>query len=303
MGNRRQQQKKKMEREIEDMISGIMSQSEPGPFMVSDMLQNIIYFFNQSSIRDHVIQHYLKLLPQGRHVIWDGTYYFDEKGKIDPYYHPEHPNMTLDQFVKERPVFHATQGEEKQFIIFTCCILYEENKVHYLAFIYRTGAHPILISFDPGIHLYTKGQDVLVPLIRDAFFRAGLIPSRKAIERVGLCRGKYFDRQFGIQYEGSDPSTNDLPADSFCQSWTLFFLIEFLRHKCSDRFVATWCKVYPDYREAFVLLYYFMPWLQQDPFVYKEWLKFYPDGDRLPDLLAHIIQSLPSHGKKDCLKP
>ena len=268
-------------------------------FLISDMLQNIIYFFNQPEIRDHVIEHYLKMLPKGEHVTWDGTYYFNEKGMIDSHYHPNHPDTTLNDFIKNRPAYHTGTLKKKKnktslhyYVIFTCCILYEDHKVHYLAFVYNANKQ-VLVSFDPGIHLYHKGQDVLIPLLRKAFIQAGLISNKKeAMERTGLCKNKYFNRRYGIQYEGSDPSTTSLPADSFCQSWTLFFLIEFLRHNCSDEFVSTWCKIKPKYREGFVLLYYFLPWLQQDTFISKKWLEFYHKGEDLTTLLPYIIDSM-----------
>jgi len=268
---------------------------------ISDMLQNIIYFFNQPEIRNHLIKHYLDLLPHGKHVDWDETYYFDESGKMDSHYHPKYTDTTLTEFIKSREVFK--KSKKNHFIIFTCCILYEGSKVHFLSFVYKASV-PVLVSFDPGIHLYHKGQDVLVPLIQKSFLEAGLLSDKKQpiVERVGLCQKDYYNSKFGIQYDGTDPKHNDLPADSFCQSWTLFFLIEFLRHKCSDRFVTAWCKIHPDYRETFILLYYFLPWLQQDKFVYHEWLEFYPEGHDLTVLFHHVIESFSKCGSEKTLK-
>jgi hypothetical protein len=264
-------------------------------FHISDMLQNIIYFFNQQDIRDHTIGHYKKMLPHGKNIDWDGTYYFNEYGIMDPYYHKGENKTTLLNFIKNRPLYQRQNHRFKSknyFILFTCCILYEENRVHYLSFIFRphTG---MLISFDPGIHLYTKGQDILVPLIRDTFLKAGFI-RKNNLERVGLCKDKYHNRRWGIQYNGTDPNISSLPADSFCQSWTLFFLIEFIRHGCSDHFFRSWCKIPPKSREIFILMYYFLPWLQHDAYISKKFEKFYPQGD-----LRYLLDYISEHYKNN----
>lgn len=271
-----------------DTIRGEMSKDSE-TFSISDMLQNIIYFFNGKEIRDYLINHHIKMLPSGKSSIWDGTYYFDEQGQLDPYYHPENQKTSLQQFVKQR---RNLQQNRVRFVLFTCCILYEGNRVHYLSFVYDTKKR-ILLSFDPGVHLYPKGQDVLVPLVRDAFLSNKLIADKRgSFERVGLCKTKYFDKAWGIQYDGTDPKITDLPADSFCQSWTLFFLIEFLRHRCSDRFFKKWCSIPPKHRELFVILNYFMPHLQNDAFMYKRFRQFYPQGD-LTKLTTHVIDAFP----------
>lgn len=274
--------------ELLGSIRGQMSKDND-VFSISDMLQNIIYFFNSKDIRDYLINHHIKLLPSGKTSLWDGTYYFDEKGQLDPYYHPEHKQTFLREFVQQRK---NLQQKKSRFVLFTCCILYEGNRVHYLSFIYDTKKR-ILLSFDPGVHLYTKGQDVLVPLVRNAFINNNLIGNdHRSFERVGLCKTKYYDKTWGIQYDGSDPNITDLPADSFCQSWTLFFLIEFLRHRCSDRFFNNWCSIPPKHREVFVIMNYFMPHLQNDAFVHKRFRQFYPQGD-LTKLSAHVIDMFP----------
>lgn len=283
--------------ELEDILAGIRAQMsrDGGRFTISDMLQNIIYFFNTDDVRDHIINHYIKLLlsTTGKKIVWDGTFYFNEKGFVDPYYHPKHPNTHLRDFIAGRVEF---KNKSTRYVLFTCCILYEQNRVHYLSFIYDM-KKKLLISFDPGVHLYTKGQDVLVPLIRQAFIDNALI-GKKAndFERVGLCETKHYDRRWGIQYDGSDPKVNDLPADSFCQSWTLFFLIAFMRHKCSDHFFRNWCSIHPEHRENFIILSFFLPHLQQDSVIYKKFKKFYPEGD-LTKLTEHVIKSFPRADK------
>jgi len=244
----------------------------------SEMLQNIIYFFNQVHIRDYVIHHFIHLLSHHEdRVAWDGTYYFDEEGMMDTYYHTETPEKTsLTEFIRHRKVFHSPI--KKKFILFTCCIVYEGNKVHYLAFVYKASTK-VLVAFDSGIHVYPKGQESLLPLIRKSFIGLDLITSDKhSLERVGLCPQVHYGKTWSIQYDGSDPATTKLPADSFCQSWTLFFLIEFLRHNLTDDFLPLWCKVHPKHRENFILNNMFLPFLIYDPYLHRAFKKFYPEG-------------------------
>lgn len=278
--------------ELQDLLSRLdhnMSSEKKNSFNVSNMLQNMIYFFNIDDIRDYLINHYRNLLPIGKKTVWDGTYYFNEQGILDEYYHPKEHEKHINTFISERV---ALQSKNHNYALFTCCILYEQNRVHYLSFIYDI-KNKILISFDPGIHLYTKGQDILVPLVRNAFIKNKLINNKsKSFERIGLCKNKYHDKQWGIQYDGSDPRLTDLPADSFCQSWTIFFLIEFMKNNCSDSFFSEWCSIAPKYREMFIIMNYFLPHLQQDPVIYKKFLKFYPSAN-LPALMSHTISLFP----------
>lgn len=247
-------------------------------FQMSNLLQNIIYFFNQTKIRDFVIQHFISMYNLDNIVCWDGTYYFDEKGHMDSFYHPELSSSThLTDFIKSKKAFSLKKHKKQHtFVIFTACILYEENKVHYLAFVFDTKRR-ILVCFDPGIRLYHKGQDVLVPLIAKSFLDCDLIPSLNNIERVGLCNTKFYGKQWGIQYQGSNPAHTNLPADSFCQLWTICFLVEFMKNKCSDVFLSNWCQVPPSIRESFALTYANQFFTL--PYVYKQFRIFYPNGD------------------------
>jgi hypothetical protein len=268
------------------LFSGEMS-SNP-KFTMSSLLQNIIYFFNQTKIRNYVIEHFIEMYHVKEKVVWDGTYYFNEEGKMDNYYHPElkEKSTTLTEFIKSRKPFH--EKNKKKFIIFTACILYEENKVHYLAFVYDT-QRQLLVCFDPGIRLYHKGQDILVPLLAKTFKECRLIPTLKNIERVGLCSKKFYGQQWGIQYEGSNPKQTNLPADSFCQLWTICFLVEFIKNRCSDTFLSHWCTVPPKIRESFALTYANQFFTL--PYVYKQFRIFYPSGD-LNRITPFIIQNV-----------
>lgn len=256
-------------------------------YQVSDMIQNLIYFFNQPEVRDYILSLHINILPAGKKVIWDGTYFFNEKANIDPYHHPGTSNMSLREFLRKKKVY---SDGKTLFILSTCCITYEGNRVHFLSLIYDK-KKKLLIFFDPGIHLYEKGQDVAVPIVRDAFFKNGWLKnSTNNIERVGLCSNVFHGKKWGIQYDGSDPKKTKLPADSFCQSWTLYYLVEFLRNKCSDKFFCHWCSIPPKKRETFMLMNFFLPLIQTQNFLFKEWQNFYPHGE-LADLNNYVIET------------
>ena len=255
-------------------------------YQVSDMIQNLIYFFNQPSIRDYILLLNIKTLPAGKRIQWDGTYFFNEKANIDPYHHPDSADVPLSDFLKKRTAYTDAKNG---YVLSTCCITYEGNRVHFLSLIYDKN-RKLLIFFDPGIHLYEKGQDVAVPIVMDAFLKNGWIKKTSQIERVGLCSHVFHGKKWGIQYNGSDPKTTKLPADSFCQSWTLYYLVEFLRNKCTDKFFSNWCSIPPKKRETFMLMNFFLPLVRTDNFVMKEWKTFYPHGD-LTDLDEYAIES------------
>lgn len=269
-----------MQELLRQMQNSLLNKSNE--YQMTNMIQNIIYFFNQPPIRDYVINLHKGILPVGKHVSWDGTYFFNEKGEMDPYHH--HETMSLTNFLKKRKNY-----QHGGFIMSTCCVTYEGNKVHFLSLIYDR-KKKILIFFDPGIHLYEKGQDVAVPIVTDAFLKNGWIQSSDRIERVGLCSKNYHGKKWGIQYDGSDPLKTKLPADSFCQSWTLYYLVEFLRNRCTDKFFSSWCSIPPEKRETFMMMNFFLPHIQNHPFLYKEWQQFYPDG-QLTKLNQYTIET------------
>lgn len=243
-------------------------------------IQNLIYFFNQPKVRDYVIGHHIKILPTGKQVVWDGTYFFNEKGGMDPHHHDGLEGVPLYEFLAKRRAY--TGRDKARYVLSTCCVTYEGNRVHFLSLIYDRKTRT-LIFFDPGIHLYEKGQDVVVPVVWDAFARnkwAG------RIERLGLCSKDFKGKRWGIQYDGG---SSKLPADSFCQSWTLFYLVEFLRNKCTDKFFKHWCSIPPKKREAFMLMNFFLPHIQNHAFLDDEWEKFYAEGD-LTRINQHAIR-------------
>lgn len=274
-----------MQKLLREMRSTLLTNDND--YQMTNMIQNIIYFFNQPAIRDYVILHHKNIFPIGKKVLWDGTYFFNEKGYMDPYHHENiGNNVSLVDFLKKRENY---QTKNCLFILATCCVTYDENKVHFLSIIYDRKKR-ILIFFDPGIHLYEKGQDVAVPIVNNAFIKNGFIKNNSNIERIGLCSRDYHGKKWGIQYNGSDPTITKLPADSFCQSWTLYYLVEFLRNQCTDKFFSSWCSIPPKKRETYILMNFFLPHIQNHSKLYNEWCEFYQKGNDITKLNQYIIE-------------
>lgn len=262
---------------LREMTASLQKDDEKS--RLTGTIQYLIYFFNQPKVRDYVIGHHIKILPAGKDVVWDGTYFFNEMGEMDASHHPGSNNVPLCAFLAKRKAY--TENKKARHVLSTCCVTYKVNSVHFLSLIYDRKKRT-LIFFDPGIRLYEKGQEVVVPVVWDAFTTNKWADK---IERVGLCAKAFKGKRWGIQYDGG---SSNLPADSFCQSWTLFYLVEFLRNKCSDKFFSHWCTIPPNKREAFMLMNFFLPHIQNHAFLDDEWEHFYAKGD-LTQINQHAI--------------
>ena len=142
--------------------------------------------------------------------------------------------------------------------LFTVNIVYEINRVHFVAFYYDPSRR-FLLSFDPGVQLYHHGQETIVPHVRKAFHDLGMIGSEKlkTQQNIGTCHDYSFcGKKWGVQYNGRHDQ--HLPADSFCQSWTIYFLIRTILD--SDfAFVENWCRVSPPKREFIIISFFMLP--------------------------------------------
>ncbi|NDE13980.1 hypothetical protein EBZ80_03525 [bacterium] len=165
-------------------------------------------------------------------------------------------NLSLNQFVKQ----NMAEFSEKK-CLFTVMIVYSGNLVHYVAFVYDPKTRT-LISFDSGVELYEHGRKTILPAVRKAFRDAGLILTR-GINRqhdLGHCYGYNFcGKEWGVQYNGLHQ--HSLPADSFCQTWTIFFLKRYIEKRDEQdlSFVRSWCRVHPGHRESIIIRDFLLP--------------------------------------------
>ena len=226
----------------------------------SDLLQNVIYFMNNNHIRHQVMKKTLKTNRTCEYLgTWSVMYEPGSALKLrpsfdDPFFnHESLSRQSLDEFVLSRRARFLTRS--KPCKLFSVCIIYEGNKVHYVSFVYDN-VFKKMYSFDSGIQLYTHGLDTLIPAVQRAFLLAGLIRSGKN-NLLGKCHSYKLK---GIQYNGGDGS---FPADSFCQSWSLFFLVQY-SIVGNYKFITSWCNVRPMYRERYIITCFLLPTFKQN---------------------------------------
>jgi flagellar motor protein MotB len=176
-----------------------------------------------------------KLLPQHKK-----SYYFSKK---------------ITNFLKEnRQLF------SKKKILFTVCLHYNLRNVHYVSFVYDY-SKKFLVSFDAGVMLYPEGQDIIVKGIIDSFQKANLL--MKTTELGSSCykyRYHFKNEKIGIQYNIED-------KDAWCQSWSLYFLIEKIKN---NDIIEKVCKTYPYNREIYLMENFIIPILKQnEKYIYE----------------------------------
>lgn len=235
------------------------------PLSFHVFLQEFIYFMNESGVRDDIIRKRLASLEVD--ADWLGSWNVQgEKYKLQFLEVPP----SLSKSGKNKDVFTVLQKKLPRMtngiFMFTVCYHYEDRRVHYVSFVYDA-KKASLKHFDPGISLYLHGQETLVPSLYKIFNSIGLIDKS---QEVGEClhQTKWKGKIMGIQFDGN--TKVKLPADAFCQTWTVFFLIRSMVNNFeSESFVETWCSIRPRRREAFLISNFVLPFLLEYPRYYK----------------------------------
>jgi len=254
----------------------------------TQLIQQIIYFFNEPHVRDYIMNLLLHELYPHTPFKYLGTLYVEQgkdMDKNDLYIRETGDSLqsVLQKAIVPKNAQHSQHPQHAMDYMFTLCLNYEGAKVHYVSFVYETKP-PRLVSFDSGSNLYLVGERVIVPIVQTIFEHVGLIPGTESSKRhIGVCNKRYFLKKFGIQFSGDNPLYRSLPADAFCQSWSLFFFMEWVRHfnktktkSTNGNFVRAWCRIRPSEREWFILSAFFIPLLAYNPYLHKEFEKHYP---------------------------
>lgn len=240
----------------------------------SYLYQSFIHMMNDFQVRNEILSYHRKRTAKQDKYKWAGTWVVREKNKmltfedLDPclFKKGTTPGFTVERFLQTRKRMFQ---KSSVFVMFTVCILYETNLVHYVSFVYDTKERSLL-SFDPGVELYLHGQKTIVPLIQRAFEKSGLLrDSNHSI--LGACHSFGFrNKKPGVQYNGNDH--HSLPADAFCQSWTIFFLVRLIHCEETDPrvFLERWCNIHPRDREAFITSFFILPTLVYFPLAAKK---------------------------------
>jgi len=229
-----------------------------------NVIQQLIYFFNNVPVRDYLIQKCLNDHP-GSGCQYMGTFFVSEQDDdshvlvLDKDHH-KGEIKTWAEILKHR--MSVLKNPQNIKTLFTLAILYDGSAIHFVSFMYDP-ATKTLVSFDPGYNLYQNGSRVLIPNCIDRFVKLKLIPNQDAYKKTGPCQQFFFGRKYGVQYNGSDPETTTLPADAFCQSWSLFFVMKTIESRGDTSFVKKWCKITPKNRKALIMKEFFIPNLRE----------------------------------------
>jgi hypothetical protein len=264
---------------------------------IVEILQSFIHSMNTKKVRSEIIKFYIELSDKKNNVEWLGTWTVslqDKNLKVSQQIHELQWSESLEELVsKNKNIFVS------KICMFTVCIVYDINLVHFVSFLYFPSQKK-LVSFDPGVELYLHGQQTILPKIRMAFCKNGLVSSTKIIptQNMGRCSEFTFcGKKWGIQYNGNHKT--DLPADSFCQTWSLFFLIRFLIQEGYDfSFVEKWCKVHPQQREFIIISYFMIPSLTHFSSLRKVYLGYVKNNN--PQYTFSIVLSKVMNYVENC---
>lgn len=267
-------------------------------FEMIKIIQSFIHTMNDKSLRTEIINHYLK--KRRNDFNWLGTWTVElnnnnnlnviqninQLSKSNEYSLENLINKNIDKF-------------QEKICLFTVCIVYEINLVHFVSFIYFPNEKK-LISFDPGVELYLHGQNTILPNIRKVFKKNKLISNIqiKTQQNLGTCTAFNFcGKKWGIQYNGNH-NTN-LPADSFCQTWTIFFLIKYIQNN-NFNFVSEWCKEHPSQREFIIIKEFMIPFTQRFKNVQNTYLLYLNHNEQSDDI-KNVLKKLKNY-LKNCNK-
>lgn len=250
-------------------------------------LQQFIYLMNETDIRNEIITKRSKFF--GNNVEWLGSW--DVCGNkfdlsflsIPPCFHSSLKDKSVLNVLQKKMTLKKSKN-----CMFTICYHYEDRKVHYVSFIYDR-ENKRLQHFDPGISLYLHGQETLVPSIYKVFKTIGLVEKN---QELGKCihQTKWKGKIMGIQFDGGENLA--LPADAFCQTWTIFFLVRMMANGFeSEDFIQKWCSIPPKRREAFLISSFILPILLEFPKFYKRVCNNIDIQDNFIQIMYDYIES------------
>lgn len=199
-------------------------------------LLHIMSTMNEDHVRDRLIRDALRRRPdKTRRYIWKGTH-------------------VLRRGLTFTPILDSWAMRSDASYLFTVAYVYKTYLIHYVAFIYTSATRTLLV-FDPGYNLYLYGKHKIIPLVVGAFRRRRYIRTCKDI----IPRTRCPHSTFGVQFDGRSPRTTLLPADVFCQTWTLFFITMWIQSSESLDFFDRWCRVSPEQRKHFLVDQFVVP--------------------------------------------
>jgi hypothetical protein len=153
--------------------------------------------------------------------------------------------------------------------LFTVCYLYEGNRIHYIAVAYDKKLKQVII-FDSGYNLYPVGKTILIPLVKSMF--QSLSSKILFFEKTNCHSSKY-----GVQLKKNSASkskvANDSHRDAFCQSWSLFFLICYVRYRGDLHYFDKWCQLKTNQRLVYLIQNFIIPTISCNKYLANKYWK------------------------------
>lgn len=232
------------------------------------LIQYIIYFFNNNEIRSNIINSAIKDYGKKNIVHYMGTISFcgdkikdmklcepyDNENLKNYYGNSIHfENKNVCTFIKD----NKDKIREKPITVFTCCYHYGKANVHFISVIYISKSKEMLV-FDSGIDVYPEGETHMLPLLQKAFKEAALLKTTAELGKSCYMH-RYIakDEPAGFQYAGTKKF-----RDAFCQTWSLWYIVNFIKKKKMIRKV---CRLHPSNREIFLIKDFIVPLLAKNP--------------------------------------
>lgn len=243
---------------------------------LSPFFQQVIFKFNHEKLRRYILRHHVSQLDLSSEVKYHPDIIVmaqsEKQCSIHELYVQKKKQQTLKSFLSQH------MRNPKKLHVFTVAIVYQENRIHYVAFI-ADMVNKTLYCFDSGYKVYEHGTDCIIPHVRKCF------ESFKSISLLGQC-GK------GIQYNGET-------ADAFCQTWSLFFLVRALyiykSHPMEiqsylSNMMKIWCKIPPKKREHFLFVHFLVPHLFHHEYVQRHIFQNDPTQHEIMTRLLQFVE-------------
>lgn len=213
-------------------------------------LQQYIYDMNIVSLRTRIINSVIRNYQnRGNNFIWLGSLKFHESELINS---RTRVLNRLKQKIMER---------SKSIFLLTCSYVYQENSIHYISIIYDQTLDQVVI-FDSGYNLYQVGKNVLIPMMKD-FFNS--LSTNVSIKKKTTCVAS----NYGVQLKLLTKSLSR--PDAFCQSWSLYFIISYIRNGRNLSFFEAWCSLKPKQRERFLYQNFIIPTIYSDKYLAEKY--------------------------------
>lgn len=232
------------------------------------LLQSFIHLMNDMETRNEIMAYHMR--QSTTPCRWWGTWFVRVSGNhsltltdTDPVW--KYKPTSLQDLVRH---LDKKKRSASTLCMFTVCLQYDAYSVHYVSFVYKDRT---LLSFDPGVRVYPHGQKTIVPRIQKLMESLQMIDTHRV---EGACTAFCFrQKKHGVQFNGR--VHQKLPADAFCQTWTVFFLVRLFSLtdasiESMSSLVQRWCSIPPGKREYFLMTMFILPTLTYFPKVMKK---------------------------------